>query len=1326
MNGPPPSFPPIPTLPRNPTPETTANTIMNPATIQRPGRWRASACAAAAFVLSLWTAAPASADYLSTVLSQGPVGYWRLEETVQPQPPINTAKNLGSLGTAGDGTYLGSMVRGEAGALAGSTATSVRFQNDGFQVGRVSGVSDVDYQAALNPNGPFTVEFWAKPSAVPPDLFCPVASLDANAGRSGYLFYAGVPSAGTPARWEFRVGDTTGYRGTAAGGTVTGGAWHHVVGVYDGSAVTLYVNGSAVATTNVPGFSPNTVAPFRIGATTIPNREWDGHVQEVAFYGTALSASDVAAHYAKGTGDGNGYPALVLAGKPVGYWRLGEAPSPTLPVAANAGTLGATGNGSYVFGSNPGQSGPSGPDFPGFPAGNRSVGLSGTEGHVTLPALNLNTNTVTITAWVHADATQAKNSGIVFTRSDSTVAGLKFDSNDPNGLGYNWADIALAANFKSSLTVPQSRWAFVALAVHPDVATLAVHDGTAFNFANNYDVANLPQPFDAEWRIGNDPASTNTFVGSIDEVAIFNRALSLGEIYTQYASAVGGLPPQVFADPVAASSDVSAGEPIVLSVDAGGTPNLTYQWRRNNSPIPGATGPTYSKASAALGDTGSYDVVVTNPHGTVTSLATSINVIQVSPPAITSMSGGRTLYPGGTLSLSVVATGGRLSYAWSRDDKPIAGATGATYTVAGATGADSGTYTVRVSNTAGSATSDPAVVTVVVPPAGSYEAKVAADGPQAWWRLRETAGSGTLFDSMGRHDGVYVGNGAKPGSPGVLKSGAGTAATFDGTASYGRIPYSPLLNARTNWTVEVWARTADSGTELSPLASFSLTAGSGRGYGFMKTTADEWWGLTGNNDQYNYYYAGLGPVRPSSWSHLVIVGGASGVSFYMNGRFVDGPFTSYVRNVSAPLIIGGRNNDGAIRQFWKGDIAEVAYYAKVLSADQIRAHYTLALYGDNSAPVFIEQPVALTQAFGRTARFSATVEGTEPIRLQWTRDGVPIPNATNSTLSLTNLDFVDAGAYRLEASNPVSKATSDPAALAVVPEPVFANVSDGLVLHLGFDADFKDSSGRGNHATAVGAPTLVSGVIGAKALHYSSDADASAYNYLTLGVPADLQFGTSTDFSVSYWVKLPKGSLSGDLPFLCNAVNSYSNPGYTFAPSYQLGGWSWSLGSADIYGDDGSINDGNWHHLLHTFSRTGKGTTYLDGVQVDSRPVTAGGNLDTGDPTNIGQDPSGEYPETGEATLDDLGVWRRALTPFEAWTIYHVGKTYGASFDSTNGPVKITVREQADGRQELVWSAGVLQSGPSINGPWSNVPGATRAPYFIDPAGDGAFYRVAH
>lgn len=62
---------------------------------------------------------PARADYKSAVLTDGPAGYWRFSETpvITPAPLVST--NLGTVGTANNGAYIGSFTRGVPGVLSG-------------------------------------------------------------------------------------------------------------------------------------------------------------------------------------------------------------------------------------------------------------------------------------------------------------------------------------------------------------------------------------------------------------------------------------------------------------------------------------------------------------------------------------------------------------------------------------------------------------------------------------------------------------------------------------------------------------------------------------------------------------------------------------------------------------------------------------------------------------------------------------------------------------------------------------------------------------------------------------------------------------------------------------------------------------------------------------------------------------------------------------------------------------------------------------------------------------------------------------------------------
>jgi len=191
---------------------------------------------------------------------------------------------------------------------------------------------------------------------------------------------------------------------------------------------------------------------------------------------------------------------------------------------------------------------------------------------------------------------------------------------------------------------------------------------------------------------------------------------------------------------------------LTVSVDAGGTPNLSYQWHKTSGDIAGATTSTYTKPNAQTTDTDTYGCTITNAFGTVTSGGAVITVNPSTPPAIVTQPLSHSLYPGGSINLSVEATGGGLKYQWSKGASAISGATKSAYQVASVVVADGGIYTVVATNNAGSITSAPATITIVTPAAG-YETTIVNDKPEAWYRLNETSGT-IMFDSMGRHDGV--------------------------------------------------------------------------------------------------------------------------------------------------------------------------------------------------------------------------------------------------------------------------------------------------------------------------------------------------------------------------------------------------------------------------------------------------------------------------------------------------------------------------------------------------------------------------------------------
>jgi len=75
-----------------------------------------------------------------------------------------------------------------------------------------------------------------------------------------------------------------------------------------------------------------------------------------------------------------------------------------------------------------------------------------------------------------------------------------------------------------------------------------------------------------------------------------------------------------------ASQTVDPGASVTFTAVTSGTPSATYQWYKNGAAIAGATGASYTIASAAGTDWGSYTVAATNSVGAVTSAAASLVV----------------------------------------------------------------------------------------------------------------------------------------------------------------------------------------------------------------------------------------------------------------------------------------------------------------------------------------------------------------------------------------------------------------------------------------------------------------------------------------------------------------------------------------------------------------------------------------------------------------------------------------------------------------------------------------------------------------------------
>jgi hypothetical protein len=492
--------------------------------------------------------------------------------------------------------------------------------------------------------------------------------------------------------------------------------------------------------------------------------------------------------------------------------------------------------------------------------------------------------------------------------------------------------------------------------------------------------------------------------------------------------------------------------------------------------------------------------------------------------------------------------------------------------------------------------------------------------------------------------------------------------------------------------------------------------------------------------------AATGP--DGNWHHLVGVCDETGgnLTLYIDGaEAASGGFSALdaagILDSHDPVDIGAVRSDILPAYDWayNGTIDEVAIYATNLSSQQVSNHFT-ARYGLNFAPVIVTQPVSVTNYVSLQAHLAVAAAGTVPLSYQWMHGGSPISGATGSSYSIKNLAYSDAGDYTVGVTNTllgnvVTGMVSAPVTITVLAPPTNPPIIPGLVMHLTFDDTLADATGRGNDATneaSGGAPLLtndyVQGVIGKAFTYQTATAPTTNANYATLGVRPDLQFG-SNSFTVSMWVQLPVNYTGGDLPFFTDAIGStFSYPGFVFAPSFGPiiandssadwpGGWCFTVydntdTGQGVYGPVGGINDGNWHNLVYVIDTKAGPAVYVDGnnstMFVQAGTTIAGiGNINTTNAATIGQDPTGLYPQAGSASIDDLGVWNRALTPLEASSIYMAGISNHLSYI---GLPTLTMTAQSGSHLQLTWSAGNLQSAADLRGPWNTLESAS-SPY---------------
>ena len=250
------------------------------------------------------------------MLANNPRAYWRLDE------PDNASGNYGVVThdyAGGHNGYYSNTVNAVSGY------NSVADPDTAMQVGAagtdelVAGINDVDFGRAANaPGATFSVEAWALGGNQAVDAAIVAKGYNGilNPGiGTGTEQYAIDVSGGNPRKFRFLVRGATGQGYQAQSSATPYDAfslqptWHHLLGVCDqaNGNIYLYVDGLLAASAAIPSNAgiiaqslPTTIGSRPSSPTADYDNQWNGTIDDVAVYGTALNAGQALAHFYAG------------------------------------------------------------------------------------------------------------------------------------------------------------------------------------------------------------------------------------------------------------------------------------------------------------------------------------------------------------------------------------------------------------------------------------------------------------------------------------------------------------------------------------------------------------------------------------------------------------------------------------------------------------------------------------------------------------------------------------------------------------------------------------------------------------------------------------------------------------------------------------------------------------------------------------------------------------------------------------------------------------------------------------------------------------------
>jgi len=668
-----------------------------------------------------------------------------------------------------------------------------------------------------------------------------------------------------------------------------------------------------------------------------------------------------------------------------------------------------------------------------------------------------------------------------------------------------------------------------------------------------------------------------------------------------------------------ASQTVTIGQTANFAVTASGAAPLSYQWKKNNSNISGATASTYITPPATVADSGAqFTVAVSDSVGTVTSSAATLTVTAAPlAPSITTQPANRTVIAGQTATFSVTAAGtSPLSYQWRKNGATINGATAASYTTPATTTADNGAqFSVIVLNSVGSVTSGAATLTVNTLPSitGQPASQTVTAGQTAAFSVT-AAGTSPLSYQWSK-------NGAN--------IGGATAANYTTPANTTADNGAQFTVVVSNVAGSVTSNAANLAVTATPVAPSITTQPANRTVAAGQTAA------------FSVTATGTAPLS---------------YQWRKNGANISGATSSSYTTPATTTADSGAQFSVIVTN----SVGNVTSGAATLTV--------------NTAPSITNQPVSQAVTVGQTAAFSVTATGTAPLSYQWRKNGADISGATAASYTTPAATTADNGAqFTVVVSNSVGSVTSNAANLTVTAVPVAPSITTqpaNRTVVAGQTAAFSVSA-TGTAPLSYQWRKNGADIGGATAASYTTPATTTADTGAQFTVVVSNSVGNVTSSAASLTVNAATFLLSANpasLNFASVNVGSSKVLPVTISNS---GNSSVSIGSVSLSGPGFSasgvssgltLNPGQTATLNVTFAPAGAGSA--------AGNVTVSSNA-TNSPASISLSGSGVQPVQHSATLSWVAS-TSAVVGYHAYRGTISGGPYTKLTSSANASTSFT------------------------------------------------------